>query len=61
MTYERSRLSSVVERVTFNPVAVGSIPTDGEETAIYFYFCKTLLSSAYPSLFFLISYQPGAV
>ena len=33
--FKGSRLSSVVERVTFNPVAVGSIPTDGEETAIY--------------------------
>ena len=35
-----SRLSSVVERVTFNPVAVGSIPTDGVPLFIFLNFCN---------------------
>ena len=36
----QSRVSSVVERVTFNPVAVGSISTDGVMFFIILNFCN---------------------
>ena len=38
--YRVSRLSSVVERVAFNHVVVGSIPTDGEHFYFLFVFRK---------------------
>ena len=39
----RSRLSSGVERVTFNHVAVGSIPTDGVMFLIFLNFLTHMI------------------